>query len=124
MDKIEKNEWKTCKRIWEILNNKVNSSSNATIPNTDTTIEMINEENVKQQLNYFPKNQKHIDYVIYYKEIEDAKKLIENNRKKFFSKLELEEFNLHFLKQTDVENTNIKHVFVLLNCSLGSIKTN
>ena len=42
------------------------------------------------------------DYVIYYKEIEDAEKQIESNRKKFFKKLELEQFDLYFLKQNDV----------------------
>ena len=115
---IKKNDWKTFKRIQEILNNKISSSSNKNAVTFNDAVVEMNNVNKRQMLNYFPNNAKHIDYVIYYKEIEDAEKQIESNRKKFFKKLELEQFDLYFLKQNDVKNSNVKHVFVLLNCSL------
>jgi hypothetical protein len=78
----------------------------------------------KQKLNYFPKRtNKHIDFVIYYKETIETQnsKEIKKFRTKFFKKLKYEGFDLYYIKQRDFKDEKITYVYVLLNCSLDRL---
>jgi hypothetical protein len=75
-----------------------------------------------QILTSFPNdNEKHIDYVILYKQFSDAelksrkKQRIERMRQLFFEKLRRESFDIYYLNFLDVDNQN--YVYALLNCS-------
>lgn len=80
------------------------------------------EENLR--LNYFPKShQKHIDFVIFYKETTETQnsKEIKKFRTKFFKKLKHEGFDLYYIKQRDCDDDKIMYVYVLLNCPLDRL---
>ena len=90
------------------------------LPQRNTIVDQEATTN-RQSLNYFPNNnKKHIDYVIYYKEtphINSCKEKVQF-RTKFFKQLMEEDFDFYYLKQKDVDDENVTHVYVLLNCSL------
>lgn len=119
------------KRLREILIRKnilnvtieMKNKNKDEVESQNGVVDGINKEET-QCLNYFPKcKTKHIDYVIYYKETLETQS---NNellkfREKFFKKLKQEEFDCYFLKETDIKNQSLTHVYVLLNCSLDRL---
>ena len=93
----------------------------------ETVIKLEREESLlegKQRLNYFPKRtNKHIDFVIYYKETTETQnsKEIKKFRTKFFKQLKYEGFDLYYIKQRDFKDETVTYVYVLLNCSLDRL---
>ena len=103
--------------------------TNEKMNNVETEIQLERQESnkeVQQFLNCFPKkNNKHIDYVIYYKETVETQssKEIKTFRSKFFKKLKQDGFDLDYIRQPEIKNEKTKgtYVYVLLNCSLDRL---
>jgi hypothetical protein len=128
---LNNNDSKKFKRLKEVILREKYLTEGIDIDNNDVVIELPNETHHqlhhqtaedKQLLNYFPTNpNKHIDFVIYYKETTETQnsREIKKFRSKFFKKLKQEDFDLCYIKQRDTES--LTYVYVLLCCSLDRL---